>query len=496
MLDLHHDFTFNPDGSGRVTVRWTGPLAGAPAPADFLRAEIEGAQGVEAWADVDCAPVDDQMVFTGTAWFRDAAALRFHCQGFHFHLLDFRVEQHGDGSVTVATVEQPQPEPDAALPAGASRTEVAERLATERQKLAMARTFVTEMFGSLTCHLVLRLPGKLAGTVRGTRLADNAVQVDFDGARLVEVLERLLADDVLMLKLLRRGGITPSTAMELLGDQGPVKLRTGTATAPQFDYDAEVADAHARFAPFAAQVQAAVPQAGPAEPLANARIVATKIVHEADDERGLCPLGQSQPGITLTIAGDLAQAALELDQAAFERVVADGGIDFTPADEWDRRCHFPKATRDGRTVLLEMSFVPPPGARGLQELTGRVVAVCSDGSEEHDLGFAELRSGVAGDFAGARLLRCEPEDEQHQAFEVLVHLPRERVLGCALAAGDERWPLQQAGYSSCNDECTFTWRLEGELPRGARMVMTVASGLSRVPYDFSLAQVDWLGNPL
>jgi hypothetical protein len=497
MLDLHHDFTFNPDGSGRVTVRWTGPLGEhSPSPDEFLRTELERAIGVEAWADVQCAPESDRLVFTATAWFRDAAALRFHCQGFHVNLLDFRVEQHDDGSVSVATAVDPKAAVDSAIPAGATRAQITELLAAERQKLEMAMSFLEGMFGSLTCHVVLRLPGKLAGKVRGERLGDNAVQVDFDGAQLVQVIQQLLTDDELMVKMLRQGGITPDVAMELLGDNGPVQLRTGKKTAPQFDFEAEVAAARERFAEFAIDLNAAIPDAGPAEPLANVRVVATKVVREADADRDLSPFGQSHPGITLTIAADLPMASLELDQAGYERVVADDGTDFTPADEWDRRCHFPKATRDGRTLLLELSFTPPPNARGLQELSGRITAVCSEGSEEHDLGFAELAAGVAGDYAGAQLLRCAQEDEQRWVFEVQLQVARQRVLGCALVAGDERWALESAGYSSCNDECTLTWTFQGELPSDARMVMTFASRLSRVPYAFTLHDVDWLGNGL
>src|SRR5262245_3329242 len=148
-LDLHHDFTFNPDGSGRVTVTWSGPLAGVPAPADFVRSEIERAQGVDAWADVGCEPDGDRLVFRGTAWFADVRALRFHCQGFHVSMLDFEVLPQDDGGVVVASVRSAKSSDVTTIHAGASEQQALELLAQEREKLAMVRGFLDGMFGSL-----------------------------------------------------------------------------------------------------------------------------------------------------------------------------------------------------------------------------------------------------------------------------------------------------------------------------------------------------------
>ena len=496
-LDLHHDFTFNPDGSGRVTVRWAGPLGeGAPTAEDFVRSEIERATGVDAWADVSCGPEDGQLVFTGTAWFPDCSALRFHCQGFHASLLDFVVTSGADGSVAVATLQKPPAPTAPTLAPGSSDAEAKRVLAEEREKLAMARGFLDGLFGSLRCSAVLRLPGPLVGSPRGERLADNAVRVQFEGAQLVQVLDRLMNDDALMLRLLRQGGVTPEAALDLLGDQGPVALATGPGATALFDYAGEVAVAREQFAAFAESLRAAVPVAGPAEPMANVRLVACKVVFEADSERDLCPQGQNHPGVTLTIAGDLPQTALDLDSAGYEKAIADDGTDFTPGDEWDRRCHFPKLTKDGRTVYLDLELKPPAGARGLGELSGRLTALCSDGQEQLDLGFEELVPGATGTVAGAMLVRVEQEDEQRWCLEVQVQVARQRVLGCVLTSEAGSLPLEQTGYSSCNDECTFTYRLDGDLPTSARLVMTFAANLSRLDFGFALQNVDWLGRSL
>ncbi len=495
-LELHHDFTFNPDGSGRITVRWAGPLANAPDAAAFLRSEVERARGVEAWADLRCEPEGDQLVFAATAYFADVRALRFHCQGFHVSLLDFAVEPAANGGIVVASVPTPSDGSAATIPAGANDRQARELLAQEREKLAMARGFLDSMFGGLRCSAVLRLPGALVGEVRGERVDTNAVRVQYDGSQLLAVLDRLMHDDALMLRLMREGGLTPDKALDLLGDHGPVSLRCEGPALPQFDYAAEVAAAQAQFAEFATHAQLAVCEQRPAQTLEHVRVVATKIVREADSERDLCPQNQNYCSVTLTVAGDLPEPALELADASCDRLVLDDGNDVTPADEWDRRCHFPKLTKDGRTVVLDVELKDTRTARGLRGVEGRVAAMRSEGSESHDLGFPELVAGATGTLANAQLHRVDQEDENRWAFEVQVQIARARVLACELVDGDTRLPLELAGYSCCNDDSTLTYRLDGAMPNGARMVMTIAGDLSRTVFGFELRDIDWLGNPL
>lgn len=494
-LELHHDFTFNPDGSGRVTVRWSGPAGpGAPSAEDFARSELERAAGVDAWADVRCEQVDDQLVFEGTAWFPDVGALRFHCQGFHVNLLDLALTAHDDGSVALdsvlATAERTPPPPVAAddLPA---------TLARERDKLEGARGLIEGMFGALRCSAVLRMPAALAEPVRNERVAANAVRVQFDGAQLLTVVDRLLHDDALMTRLLQNGGLDgPAALFELLGDHGPIALRTVPGAATAFDYADEVATARPQFAALTESLRAAVPSDEPGEPLANVRVVAAKVVREADGDRELCPQGQNHAGVTLTIAGDLARAALELEDAGYDRCVLADGRDATPAEAWDRRCHFPKATKDGRTVYLDLELPVPADAGGIEELRGHVTVLASDGETAHDLGFAELTAGAEGTFADARLLAVDQQDEQSWRIEVHVQIARARILGLDLVAGDASTRLEQVGYSCCNDESDLTYRLDGDLPPDARLVMTIVTELSRTRYGFELRSVDWLGAPL
>lgn len=494
-LELHHDFTFNPDGSGRVHLRWIGPGgADAPPPADFVRTEIERAQGVAAWAGVRCEPEDDRLVFEAVAWFRDPTELRFHCQGFHVSLLDFEVGTADDGGVRIATRMSPQ-STSAPREAPVDAEETAALLAAEREKLAMARPFLAEIFGGLRCSAVLRAPGTLTEVRGGERLDDGAVRIEVDGSELVAALDRLQGDDDLLLRVVLQGGLTPETAFATFGVQGPVQLRTLPDAVPQFDWEQEVAEAREAFAPFLEAMGAAVPSAEPAAPLANVRVVASRVVLEADPERDFTPQGQGQPGLELTIAGDLDVSVLSIDDAEYDRLLASDGADLRPADSWDRRCHFPKQTNDGRTVWLDFKL-PLPAAAGFAAFAGRLQCLVSEGAELVDLELPELAEGAGSDVLGARVLRVEEDHDGNTTLEVRVHLARERVLGAAVHASGEAMPLAQIGYSSFNDQCEFTWRASGSLPRDARLVLTCAAGLRRLAYSFSLSDFDLLGRPL
>lgn len=494
-LHLEHDFTFNPDGSGRVTVRWTGPGGpGVPSPDEFVRSELQQARGVEAWADVHCSIEDEHLVFTGTAWFPDITALRFHCQGFHCNLLDFAVSVGGDGEVTVASRLDPQPM-TGSLPTGADRAAIAKAIAGEREKLRQAREFLDGMFGGLRCTAVLRLPGTLRPPVRGQQLDDRTTTVDFHGRALLTVIDRLLTDDRALQTLMEQGDTSPAAALALLGDAGPVTLRTVGGAAPQFDYATEVAAANAAWAHLA-QSDTPPPrlrEQGP--PLRNVRVVAAKTVFEADGDRDLQPMGQNTPGVSLTIAGDLERAALRVDEVTWDSALTDDGVELAPNDEWHRRIAFPKLTKDGTTVYFDVDLpLPPPTSRGLRSLSGRAQCRIGLGEETVDLGFDELVAGTPGKVGGAHLTRIDGEDGRW-TIEVQLQIARDRVLAMFLEADGTATELRQCGYSSCNDECSLTYDLEGELPPDARLTARLVTEVQPVEVPFALPAVDWLGRP-
>lgn len=489
-LLLEHDFTFNPDGSGRVQLRWSAPAG--PDPDQFLRSELQGAHGVDAWADVACRVDGDRLEFTATAWFADVKRLRFHCQGFHSNQLDFAVTPLDDGDVEVASVQQGQPM-FGPVPAGADEATLRSAMAEERGKLTVARGFVEELFAGMRGVATLRLPGRLQDTDRGERIDDNAVRVEFAGQQLLDLLDRLLQDDAVMLDLLRAGDAAPQRAMALLGDSAPIRLRTVGGAAPQFDYAAEVASAREQWAELQATLPPAARPLQPGEPLANVRVLASKLVREADSSRGLNPMGQNYCGWSLTIAGDLPEPALGADEGALDSALTEGGKQLAPDDEWQRRISFPRLTDDGRTVYFDVDL-PLPDGDGLQVLRGSITCRFARGEDELELGFPELAEGAEGSVLGARLQQCGMEDGRF-ACELQLQVARDRVRALSLHTGGEVFELESRGYSACNDECTLQYSVDVEPAADARLVLRLVSDLQQAQLPFELGAVDLLGRP-
>jgi hypothetical protein len=85
-IDLEQEITLNPDGSGKVAVRWVaapmelGTAKGPEARAkDLLKDEVTKCEGVDTWKDVSCtARNDGKFEFRGTAYFKDFAQLKLH----------------------------------------------------------------------------------------------------------------------------------------------------------------------------------------------------------------------------------------------------------------------------------------------------------------------------------------------------------------------------------------------------------------------------------
>lgn len=493
-MDLHldHEYHLNPDGSGKVTVCWKGDSPSPDLqPPQFMSSEVMNGKGIDAWSDLDCSLEDGKLVFKATAWFKEIAALRFFCQGFHANVLDFVASTDAKGNLVVKT---PAPELNSDVPAAASDDELHERLPVEREKYAQAREFIGGMMGGLVCTASLHLPGAVGKVRNGKKSSPGTVSTRFEGKIILDLLERLLSDDDLALKLLRTGKEGPDALLGLLGDQGPLEVATTGKLAPLFDYEAEVAAAKENFAALAERLDLPKPpQLGP--PMENVRIVAAKVVRDADPDRELHPMGQNYASMSLTVAGDLPGAVIKVEEGRMDAAVTDGGENLVPDDDWKRRISFPKLTKDRRTTYFDVDLaLPPPGIEGFKEIRGILAVHVSSGSEDVDLGFKKIEAGETGKEFGAILERVDLQDEERTSIDLKLQIAMERIESISLVgAKGASVPMSQSGYSSSGDECTLTYTIEGAFPKKAKMIARVAQNLQRIDVPFEVRDVDLLG---
>ncbi len=498
-LLLEHTYTLNPDGAGKVAMHWEGPLApdGSADANGFLRSELSNAQGVEGWAQASCAPKDGHLHFDAIAYFASLETLKFHCQGFHTNVLDYGTSIDKKGNLTVAARGLP---PGTAEPSTASDDELRARIAEEQEKFRQLRGFIGEMFGGLRVRSTFVLPGRVGAVKNATKVGDASVRTEFSGEEVLALIDRVVSDDALILKLLRSGGTEgPQALLGLLGDKGPLSVVTKGKLAPAFDYAEELAAAKKAFAEIMQDLGGA-PTAAPGvqegPPMTNVRVLGVKVVREANSERELNPLGQNFASVSLCIAGDLPSAALSLDEGRIDAVVTDDGSNLTPDDEWKRRISFPKLTSDRTTAFFDIDLPADREIGGFKEIRGALSCVISSGSSDLDLGFATLEPGATSDKLEASLPRVEPSGESETTLDLHVAVSRQNVESFALfnEAG-EQMESTQTGYSSSSEESTLTYVVRGEWSGKGRIVLRVATELTRCSVPWSIENVDVLGRP-
>lgn len=492
-LTLTHDTQLNPDGSGKVSIRWEGGLPSPDVQApDFMNAELMNGKGIDAWSEPSCTIEDGKLTFQATVYFRDPSKLRFHCQGFHANVLDLLASTDDQGNLVVRT---PAPEMGAG-PAVGSEEELLARLPAEREKFAVAKEFIGGMVGGLVCVGSLRLPGKVGKVKNWKKSGPDTVAMRFEGKTILDLLERLMTDDALALKLLKSGKEGPDALLALLGDQGPLDVVTTGKLKPLFDYDGEVAAAKERFAALAESLNLPKPPEL-APPMKNVRIVAAKHVREADGDRDLCPMGQNYASYSVTIVGDAPEGAVKADEGRMEAAITDAGANLVPEDEWQRRISWPKLTKDRKTVFFDVELrFGDAAVDGFRELRGLISLMASSGTEDVDLGIKKLETGAAGTACGATIERFEPQDEERTSLELKLQIAMDLIESVRLLTPKgEELPFVQNGYSSSGDECTLNFTIEGAIPKKAKLVARLAKNLHRLEVPFEVRDVDLLGRP-
>lgn len=491
-LTLTHDTIFNPDGSGKVSIRWEGdPPSADLQPGAFIASEVGNGRGIDAWKDLSCTVDGGRLVFQATVYFKSAAELRFFCQGFHANVLDLETSTDDAGNFTVRT---PGPGPEIPPESGDEKALLA-KLAEERPKFAMAKDFLEGMMGGLVCVGSVKLPGKVGRVKHWKKGPADTVKTRFEGKALLQLLDRLMTDDELALKLLRSGKEGPEALLALLGEQGPLEAVTTGKLAPQFDYEAEVAAAKEEFAAMAGTLNLPKPPEL-APPMQNVRIVATKLVREADGDRELCPMGQNYASFSMTILGDAPEGTIKADEGRMEAAITDTGVNLVPEDDWGRRISFPKLTKDRRNTFFDVDLKLGDGpVDGFKEIRGTMSLVVSSGTEDVDLGLRKLEADEEGKELGARIQRVEVQEDR-TSFDLRLQVPMERLEALRVVppkGGD--LAIDQNGYSSSGDECTLSYTIPGALPKKFKLVARVAKDLQTLVVPFEIRDVDLLGRP-
>ena len=190
------------------------------------------------------APItkEGKVHFKGTAYFSDVNKLKAEGGGGGGGGGELSWTKQGDGMVLAMKSKNAddaaQPVPDA---------EVDKMLQQEKVQYQQMKPMMAAMFEGLKVEISARLPGKIAEANIFTQ-KDNTATLTITGKQMLAAMDKINGDDALLKAKIKAGkgkGEDDFMFEQMFGKKGPAQVKVTGATAPLFDYKAEVDKAKA-----------------------------------------------------------------------------------------------------------------------------------------------------------------------------------------------------------------------------------------------------------
>jgi VHL beta domain len=261
-IDTNDQFTVNPDGSGKVVHEaiLTTISMNNQTPQDALKGNIkrilQNTTGVDAWKDVTYKIQDDgKTYFKGTAYFPDINNLKIDNLGTTISNLDkVSFQMQGPDHMILEFKGQANAQQKPAGPVTAPKTqeEIDKEIAKQKQQYQLTvRPLLTTVMASLRVRKSFILPGQIETVTNFQKNADGSFGIDFEGSKILGVMDDLVNDQAYLLKVIKEGGnFTDGKSADinmmnekLYGQAGPVRAVLAGPFKPLFDYDHEMQEA-------------------------------------------------------------------------------------------------------------------------------------------------------------------------------------------------------------------------------------------------------------
>jgi hypothetical protein len=516
-LDLDDEFTINPDGSGKVRIKCVSApvnfdLTEKKSPEEIMkksvRETLEQSAGVDAWSGVQASLRDDgKMSFTGTAYFKDIEQLRLKVMGATSTVseLVFKKEQDAVSvELTGEKKEEKAPEPPGTL----TEEQLKDRMKEQRAKYQQSKPMMEAFIKDVKFHNRINLPGTLGEVHNFKKAGPSSVELSFDGASLLKVMEGLVMDDAFLRKSILEGrdlnqsgpGSDGAFMEKLFGENAPIKAMTKGPLKAAFNYEAEAAPARKNL-PELLKKYGASPTPIPAAAGAlfkSVRVAGVQIVHLAEGQRGIRPFNRNEPGLSFSIVAELGGAALSAKEGKVTRAVSDAGENLLPKDDFDRKIHFPRLSDDKKAIVFELQLgMPGPKVAAIKEISGSIQYVVADKTKEVDLGLGDFKKGSKGKEFGAQIDKIEPGfQEGRQELEIKLNLSHDDVESVSFFdASGKKLDVSGTGYSSSGKETSLTFQIKGQFPPTGRIVARVFDDPKTYDAPFTISNVDLMGRP-
>ena len=464
---------------------------------------IENSKGIEAWSDVEFKLLDDgRMWFKGTAYFKKLDELEIQNQS----MLDFTWKNQGSGKAELAlNLKKNTDTKTDSETADLTPEEQTKKINAERAKFQQSKPMLSAMLGGLKQSVTFHLPGKVEASSNFKKDAAGALNLRFDGTRMLDALEKLINDDEWIAKHGFDAQDTPELDNELsgllFGEKAPVNATVTGAAKPLFDYAAEVVAAQAQSDKLQKQlgvVSIAPPAEG--EPLKSIKVVGVRMISEVDKKLELRPFNYDA-GYTLSVLAEFPGSVLDItDKSTITTAIASDETSLLKSDrDWDLRLGSPDLSADKASALFDIGLqLPPPGATGLKEITGMIQYRVAGGSKETDLGLTSLAVGSKGTEFGASIEDIKEgwNKDGSQLMEIKLKLKPDDLKSASIVVDGAKTEIKRNGYSSSGGVTTFTFSFKDGVPAKGSIIVETYDQVKTYDVPFRIENLTLLGTPM
>ena len=489
---------------------------------------LSQSSGVDTWEDISCKLTDDgRMYFKGTAYFPDINELNIHTPGFSSDM-KLHFTRDISGEITIEFKGQEQGEEDEAVETPTteiSEADLDKEIKEAKLQYNQMKPMMQGFLSTLKTETILHLPGGIKEISNFEKVDDRTVRWLFDGAKLIEAMDKMMQDEDWLKEQIRAGKDPTSDGPrgdleKLLGDVPPRVVLAGGAQ-QLFDYDAEVTAAKANYESMLKalgleETEPARPAIGDVPPFPgfgevtptasvrvtgemNVKVGGVRLVRYSDFERGIMPLGQTD-GYTLSLIGELPAPAIKVSGGRIEKATTDTGKSLLPKNQWGRKIKFPRLAKDKKTVVFDVELLlPDKDVEGLEELSGTLEYLTADASRAVDLGIMDFKVGAKGKGLGTVIRSIGKDPWQKSATVLSLRLSlRPEVLESAefFAQDGTKLDVSKRGYESIAGTTTLKFSIKGKLPPKGRIVLNLFEGLKKNEIPFEITEISLTGQSL
>ena len=226
-FETKHDYSLNPDGSGRVTYEITmqdmsammgaamglagGAASAASARHQAVRAAIpRPVRRRRRLEDVSFSKAEDGRIkFKGTAYFKSIEKLKLHPAAGS--AISFAKDDKGGLVLNLEGDKKDKAE--IKVPAQMTEDEMAAKIKDGRAKYAQMKPMMTMIMSTMKMDITFHVPGTVAESTCFKKGEGGSLQILIEGAKLLETMDKVAADDAILREIV--------TAGESLSDGGP-----------------------------------------------------------------------------------------------------------------------------------------------------------------------------------------------------------------------------------------------------------------------------------